>query len=63
MKTLHRKEAVAQGYYSITDDIVIGSEMQEHMTADMRGVDAVWIQTGDFRVQLGRKRSDLKFSK
>jgi len=63
MKTITRNEARALGYASITEDITEGSEMQAHMTADMQGVDAVWIRIGDFRVQLGRKRPDLKYSK
>ena len=55
MKTLTRREARAEGYKAITMDITIDSEIYKSMQDSMKGVDAVWIETGDFSVQLARK--------
>lgn len=55
MKTLTRKEARAAGYKSITMDVTIGSDIYRSMQAGMRGVDAVWIETGDYTVMLARR--------
>lgn len=60
MKTLTRKEAAEHGYTSITTDVVIGSDIAKSMESTLCEVDAVWIKTGPFHCQVGRKRSNLK---
>lgn len=60
MKTLTRKEAAEHGYTSITTDVVVGSDMAKSMESTLCEVGAVWIRTGPYHAQVGRKRSDLK---
>ena len=55
MKTLTRKEARAEGYKPITMNVTVASEIYHSMQDGMRGVDAVWIETGDFTVMLARR--------
>ena len=55
MKTLTRKEARASGFKSISMNVTVGSDTYKSMAASMKNVDACWIETGDYTVQLARK--------
>ena len=46
-------------YKSITTNVEKNSPCFEAMERDMQGVDAVWIETSKWQVQLARKRKDL----
>lgn len=62
LKTLKPAEAREQSYERITTDVVIDSEIFHSMQRSMVGVDAVWVRTGQYNVQLARKRAEIKLT-
>ena len=63
MKTLTRKEARAAGFKSISMNVTVDSDTYKSMALSMKNIDACWIETGEYTVQLARKLTTVSGKK